>query len=172
MVEKISKSKDRPNDPRNQEVVNPAKGNPQIGNLETPINASGLSKWFINIQPGYRKGITSFRRGLEVGIAQGLWVVIPFVKLGPLRDTDIANIAGLLSSFGLTAIGTAAIYLYAASNPPSPHVTLTTPNPPTELNTPAGWYKYANGFIVGGLSGATITYLVLSNWAVLENLLK
>jgi len=33
----------------------PAAGNPQLGNLETPINASGLSKWWINIQPAYRQ---------------------------------------------------------------------------------------------------------------------
>ena len=172
MVKEISKSKDQPNDPRNQEVVRPAAGDPQRGNLETPINASGLSKWFINIQPGYRQGITPFRRGLEVGIAQGLWLIVPFVKLGPLRDTDIANIAGLLSSFGLTIIATVAILLYAASNPPKPHVTITTPNPPAELNTSAGWYKYSNGFLVGGLTGATITYFLFSNWGVVENLFK
>lgn len=170
MVEAISKSKDRPNDPRNQEVVHPAAGDPQVGNLETPINASGLSKWLINIQPGYRQGITPFRRGAEVGIVQGLWVVIPFIKLGPLRDTDIANIAGFLSAIGLLIIATAAIYLYASTNPPSPHVTVTTPNPPVELNTPAGWYKYANGFLVGGVIGTTITSLVLNNWGAIANL--
>lgn len=170
MVEAISKSKERPSDPRNQEVVHPAAGNPQVGNLETPINASALSKWLINIQPGYRQGLTPFRRGLEVGIVQGLWVVIPFIKLGPLRDTDIANIAGFLSAIGLLLIATAAIYLYASTNPPKPHVTITTPNPPVELNRPEGWYKYANGFLIGGVIGTTITSLVLANWGVVANL--
>lgn len=172
MVKAISKSKERPSDPRNREVVHPAAGNPQIGNLETPINASGFSKWFINIQPGYRQGITPFRRGLEVGLTQGLWVILPFVKLGPLRDTDIANTAGWLSAIGLLVVSTAAIVLYASSNPPKPHVTITTPHPPAELSTPAGWYKYANGFFLGGISGSTITYFVLDNWAIIQNLFK
>jgi len=170
MAQGVNASKDRPSDPRNREVVHPAKGDPQIGNLETPINASGLSKWWINIQPAYRQGITPFRRGLEVGLTQGLWVIIPFTKLGPLRDSDIANIAGLLSAIGLLLIATVAIYLYAASNPPKPVATITNPQPPVELNTSAGWYNYANGFFVGGISGTAITYLVLSNWAVFQNL--
>ena len=172
MVKSISKSKDRPSDPRNREVVHPAGGDPQSSNLETPINASGLSKWWINIQPAYRSGLTPFRRGLEVGILQGLWVIIPFVKLGPLRDTDVANVAGLLSAFGLLIIATIAIYLYGTSNPPKPRATITNPNPPNELSTPAGWYKYGNGFLVGGIIGSTITYFVFSNWAVIQNLVK
>ncbi len=170
MAQSVDASKDRPSDPRNREVVHPVEGDPQIGNLETPINASGLSKWLINIQPGYRQGLTSFRRGFDVGLTQGLWVIIPFVKLGPLRDTDVANIAGLLSAIGLIIISTIAIWLYAASNPPRPQVTVTTPNPPAELNTSAGWYEYAKGFLIGGLSGVTITYFVLSNWGALQNL--
>lgn len=170
MVESINKSKDRPNDPRNQEVVRPAGGDPQSSNLETPINASGLSKWFINIQPAYRQGLTPFRRGLEVGITQGLWVIIPFVKLGPLRDTDIANIAGFLSALGLLIIATTAILLYGASNPPKPRATITNPNPPAELSTTAGWYQYASGFFGGGIIGTTITFFLLSNWGVVQNL--
>lgn len=170
MTRAVDASKDRPSDPRNQEVVHPAKGNPQIGNLETPINASGIGKWFINIQPAYRQGLTPARRGFEVGLTQGLWVIIPFTKLGPLRDTDIANIAGLLSALGLLIISTAAIYLYAASNPPKPLGTVTNPQPPAELNTSAGWFEYAKGFLIGGVSGTTITYLVLSNWATIRNL--
>jgi len=170
MVQSVNASKDRPSDPRNREVVHPAKNDPQIGNLETPINASGLSKWLINIQPGYRKGLTPFRRGFDVGITQGLWLVIPFIKLGPLRDTDVANLAGLLSAIGLTIIATSAIWLYAASNPRKPEATITTPHPPAELNKPAGWFEYGNGFLLGGLSGVTITYFVLSNWGALQSL--
>ena len=170
MAQSVDASKDRPSDPRNREVVHPSEGDPQTGNLETPINASGFSKWFINSQPGYRPGLTPFRRGFDVGLAQGLWVVIPFIKLGPLRDTDVANIAGLLSAIGLSVIAAAAIWLYAASNPPKPEPTVTTPRPPVELNTSAGWFQYGNGFLVGALSGVTITYFVLANWGVLQSL--
>lgn len=78
--------------------------------------------------PAYRRGATAIRRGLEVGMAHGYWLIGPFAKLGPLRDTDIANLAGLLSTVGLIIISTLAISLYAASNPPY--------NPPSPLPPP------------------------------------
>jgi photosystem I subunit 11 len=39
-----------------QEVVKPA-GDPQIGNLATPINSSGVVKAFIGNLPAYRHGL-------------------------------------------------------------------------------------------------------------------
>lgn len=119
MVQAIDASKNRPSDPRNQEVVFPPGRDPQQGNFETPINASGLSKWFINNLPAYRPGLTPFRRGLEAGMAHGYFLFGPFAKLGPLRNTANANLAGLLAAIGLIIISTAAISLYANSNPPS-----------------------------------------------------
>ncbi len=170
MVQAIDESKDRPSDPRNQEVVFPGGRDPQRGNLETPINASGLSKWFINILPAYRRGITPLRRGLEVGIAHGYWLIGPFVKLGPLRDTDVANIAGLLSTLGMVVFSTLAIELYANSNPPKPIATVTTPNPPDAFKSQEGWNSYAPGFLIGGIGGAVLAYLVLSNVEVIQSI--
>ncbi|MBV9386582.1 MAG: photosystem I reaction center protein subunit XI [Chroococcidiopsidaceae cyanobacterium CP_BM_ER_R8_30] len=162
MAQAVNASKDRPSDPRNREVVFPAYGDPQIGNLETPINDSSLSKWFINNLPAYRKGLTLQRRGLEIGMAHGYWLFGPFAKLGPLRDTDIANLAGLLSTIGLVVISAASIALYANSNPPKPVATVTTPNPPNELvsKTTEGWNEWATGFLLGGLGGAVVAYLL------------
>lgn len=171
MVEAIIRSKDRPSDPRNREVVFPAGRDPQRGNLETPINNSSLVKWYINALPAYRKGITPLRRGLEVGLAHGYWLIGPFARLGPLRDTDVANIAALLSTISMVGILTFAISMYGNSNPPQPHVTVTTPNPPDAFRSSEGWNTFASGFLIGGVGGAVFAYFVLNNIAVIQRLL-
>ena len=51
------------------DVIKPA-GDPQIGNLETPINASALTKAFIGNLPAYRAGLSAQRRGLEIEIGR------------------------------------------------------------------------------------------------------
>lgn len=169
MAQAISASKDRPSDPRNREVVFPAGGDPQRGNLETPINNSPLAKWYINNLPAYRPGITPLRRGLEVGMAHGYWLIGPFAKLGPLRDTDIANLAGLLSTLGLVTIMTATLALYGNSNPPQPHKTVTTPNPPDVFKSGEGWNTYASGFLIGGVGGAVVAYFILANLSLIQS---
>jgi len=170
MAQAIDASKDRPSDPRNQEVVFPAGRDPQNSNLETPVNSSGLVKWFINNLPAYRPGITDMRRGLEVGMAHGYWVLGPFTKLGPLRDTDVANIAGLISTLGMVAIMTATMALYSASNPPQPVATVTTGGQvPATFKSPESWNNYISGFLIGGIGGAVFAYFVLTNIAIIKN---
>jgi photosystem I subunit XI len=158
----------RPNDPRNREVVHQG-ANVEDGNLATPINASALTRTFINNLPAYRQGLSPLRRGLEVGMAHGYWLIGPFAKLGPLRTTDVANLAGLLSTVGLIVISTLAISLYAWSNPPSTTKTITTPNPPAALNTVEGWNEYATGFLIGGIGGAALAYFLISNIPLFSN---
>lgn len=159
---------DRSDDPRNKEVIYPAF-DIQNGNLATPINASPLVRTYINALPAYREGLSPLRRGLEVGLAHGYWIIGPFAKLGPLRDTDLANLAGLLSAVGLIIISTLSISLYGASKPPAPMTTITTPNPPEELKTGHGWNEYASGFLVGGVGGAAFAYFLLTNFALFKN---
>lgn len=159
--EAVDRSKDRPSDPRNREVVHDA-GDPQIGNLATPVNSSDVVKAFISNLPAYRKGISPGRRGLEIGMAHGYWLIGPFAKLGPLRDTDVANLAGLLSTVGLIVILTICLSLYAASNPPKPVATVTTPNPPDSLSTQEGWSELGSNFLIGGIGGALLAYALLA----------
>ncbi|NJO77035.1 MAG: photosystem I reaction center protein subunit XI [Leptolyngbyaceae cyanobacterium RM1_406_9] len=156
----VDQSKDRPRDPRNREVVY-AAADPQNGNLATPINASDFTMALINNLPAYRKGLSPLRRGLEVGMAHGYWILGPFAKLGPLRDTDIANLSGLLSTVGLVVISTIAMSLYASSNPPKPTQTITTPRPPEAFDHQEGWNEFASGFLIGGIGGAAFAYLLL-----------
>jgi photosystem I subunit 11 len=170
MAQAIDASKNSPSDPRNREVVFPAVRDPQWGNLETPINASGLSKWFINNLPAYRPGLTPFRRGLEVGMAHGYFLFGPFAKLGPLRNATNANLAGLLATIGLVTILTACLSLYANSNPPKPVATVTVPNPPDAFNNKEGWNNFGSAFLIGGIGGAVVAYFLTSNLGLLQGL--
>lgn len=171
MAQAVDASKNLPSDPRNREVVFPEWRDPQRGNLETPINSSPLVKWYINNLPAYRPGLTPFRRGIEVGMAHGYWLFGPFAKLGPLRNTDNANLAGLLATLSFVIILSGCLSLYANSNPPQPVATVTVPNPPDAFNSKEGWNNFGSAFLIGGIGGAVVAYFLTSNLAVLQSLL-
>ncbi len=154
---------------RNLEVIRPAD-DPQNGNLETPINSSGFSKALINNLPAYRAHLSPFRRALEIGMAHGYFLIGPFAKLGPLRDSDVANLAGLLATVGLIIILTVCLSIYGNSHPPGPEKTVTTPEPPNALRTAEGWSEFAGGFLIGGIGGAAFAYLILANLEVLQSI--
>ncbi|HEY9616698.1 MAG TPA: photosystem I reaction center subunit XI [Microcoleaceae cyanobacterium] len=168
-VDAISASNENPNDPRNREVIHPSD-DLFDANLKTPINSSPFTRAFINNLPAYRKGLTPLRRGLEVGMAHGYWLLGPFVKLGPLRNTEVANLAGLLSTVGLVLISALMISLYGSSNPPSPTPTLTTPSAPREFSHSEGWNEYGSGFLIGGIGGAIVAYFLLTNIGLFKGL--
>ena len=159
-----------PSDPRNQEVVSAAGRDPQMGNLETPVNSSPLVKWYINNLPAYRPGLTPFRRGLEIGMAHGYLLFGPFAKLGPLRNAPNANLAGLLGAIGLVVILTACLSLYANSNPSKAMTSVTVPNLPEAFSSKEGWNNFASAFLVGGIGGAVTAYFLTSNLAFLQGL--
>ena len=137
-----------------------AGGDPQVGNLATPLNSSDFSKSFIGNLPAYRPGLQPFRRGLEIGMAHGYFIYGPFSLLGPLRDSKWGNVAGLLASVGLIAILTVALSLYANAKSGKPIASFTTPNPPTELGTQEGWTEFAKAFLIGGSGGALVAFLI------------
>ena len=139
----------------------PPNGDPQIGNLDTVLNASKLSKAFIDNLPAYRPGLNPQRRGLEVGMAHGYFLYGPLAWLGPLRDSDIPGLAVLLSSVGLVMILSMALSLYSAVGVNSAVSKATIPfTPPEDLHTASGWKQFANGFLIGGIGGAIVAYLV------------
>ncbi|BAZ53408.1 photosystem I reaction centre subunit XI/PsaL [Nostoc sp. NIES-4103] len=171
MAQAVDASKNLPSDPRNREVVFPAGRDPQIGNLETPINSSPLVKWYINNLPAYRPGLSVGRRAIEIGAAHGYWIFGPFAKLGPLRASDNANLAGLLSAIGLVVLLTAALSLYANSNPPKALASVTVPNPPADaFNSKESWNNFASSFLIGGIGGAVVAYFVTTNLGLIQGL--
>ncbi len=146
-------------------------GDPQIGNLATPINGSGFSKAFINNLPAYRQGLSANRRGLEVGMAHGYFLYGPFALLGPLRETDLSATAGLLATLGMVAILTVALSIYGGAGTGKPTATLTTPNPPADLGSKEGWSEFASGFFLGASGGAFFAYF-LCQTPYLESIVK
>ncbi len=141
-------------------VIKPA-GDPQIGNLETPLNSSQFTKAFIGNLPAYRPGLSPQRRGLEVGMAHGYFLYGPFALLGPLRDSDLPGVAGMLSAAGLIAILFVGLSIYAKSDVNTAVAKSAAPfQPPETLVTQEGWSGFASSFLIGGVGGAVVAYLL------------
>jgi photosystem II CP43 chlorophyll apoprotein len=152
-----------------------AMGNPQIGDLSTPINSSDFTLTFLKNLPIYRQGIAPLSRGLEIGMAHGYWLIGPFAVLGPLRNSEQANFVGLLAAAGLIVILTICLSIYGTVSyekklqiTPRPTFVATVPNVPESLQTAEGWSQFSVGFMVGGVGGAIFAYLLLSNLSLLE----
>lgn len=143
----------------NSEVVS-AGGDPQVGNLATPINSSDFSKALINNLPAYRANLSPQRRGLEIGMAHGYLLFGPFAFTSQFRNTGVSDIVGLIEAVILVVILTVCLSLYAGAKPNKPIKTLTTPNPPAGLETAEGWSEFAGSFLIGGIGGAAFAYII------------
>ena len=150
-------------------AVTPAD-NVLAGNLKTPLNASDLSVDFVRKLPILRDNLSPFRRGLEVGMAHGYWAIGPFIKLGPLRNTDQALTAGTLSGAGLIVIGFIVLLGYGLVSLPSDTKTpvytkVRTDSAvlelPESLRSVTGWRQFSFSFLIGGLGGALFAALLL-----------
>ncbi len=142
------------------DVVSPFQGDPFVGHLSTPITTSSLTKAYLGLLPAYKTGLSPLLRGINIGFAHGYFLLGPFVKLGPLRDSQVANFIGFLSAISLVIILTAGLLIYG-------YVTFSSKNKVEEkkgsidfLNS-TGWNEFTSGFIVGGFSGTGIAYLLL-----------
>ena len=143
-----------------QGVINPA-GSPEIGNFDTPVNASDITLKLLANLPIYRQGLSPFSRGLEIGMAHGYFLIGPFVKLGPLRDTELANLAGLLATIGLLLILSICLWLYGS-------VSFQKRKPaqgelPENMKTAKSWSEFDAGWTVGSCGGALFAFLLLTN---------
>ena len=151
------------------EMVTSAR-NVETGNLSTPINASDFTLNFLKYLPIYRPGLSPFSRGLEIGMAHGYFLVGPFTKLGPLRDSEAANLAGLIAASGLIVILTICLSIYGTvsfkkelQTSARPNLTTAVPSVPDSLKSSEGWSQFSSAFLVGGVGGAIFAYLVLNN---------
>ena len=80
--------------------IKPYNDDPFVGHLATPITSSAVTRAILKNLPAYRFGLTPLLRGLEIGLAHGYFLIGPFVKLGPLRNSEVALFAGFLSTIG------------------------------------------------------------------------
>ncbi|PSB26490.1 photosystem I reaction center protein subunit XI [Stenomitos frigidus] len=153
-------------DPRNAELIQPWKGDPFTGNLSTPISDSAFTKAFIGNLPAYRKGLAPIVRGLEIGLAHGYFLIGPWVKLGPLRDSDTAALGGLISGIALILIATAALSVYGL-------VTFEGESTSTDsLQTADGWSQLTGGFFVGATGGAFVAFFLLKEFSTVDSIFR
>jgi photosystem I subunit 11 len=115
----------------------------------------------------YRKGLSPILRGLEIGMAHGYFLIGPWVKLGPLRDSAHANLGGLISGIALILIATICLSAYGLvsyqgeSQPGADY-----------LKTSEGWSQFAGGFFVGAMGAAFVAYFLLDNFTVVDSIFR
>nr|YP_009244081.1 photosystem I subunit XI [Gelidium elegans]AMK96323.1 photosystem I subunit XI [Gelidium elegans] len=143
--------------------IQPYNDDPYVGNLSTPISTSSITKGLLSNLPAYRRGLSPLLRGLEIGMAHGYFLVGPFDKLGPLRNTDVALLSGFLSAVGLIVILTTCLSMYG-------NVSFDKDDSKDALQTSEGWGQFTAGFLVGAVGGAGFAYLLLANIPLLQNL--
>ncbi|ABO94443.1 photosystem I subunit XI precursor [Ostreococcus lucimarinus CCE9901] len=147
------------------QIIKPINGDPFIGMLETPVTSSPDVANFLSNLPAYRTGVAPLLRGVEVGLAHGFFLTGPFIKLGPLRSTDAAELAGCLSGAGLVLILTACLSIYGATAFQREEVVgLKTLSgraiAKDPLQSSDGWASFTSGWLVGGLSGVAWSYVL------------
>ena len=141
--------------------IKPYNDDPFVGHLATPITSSSLTRAILKNLPAYRFGLTPLLRGLEIGLAHGYFLIGPFVKLGPLRNSDIGLLAGFLSTIGLILILTLGLTIYGTASFSQDKST------GKELQTKKSWDQFKGGFFVGACGSAGFAFICLSSIPVL-----
>jgi photosystem I subunit 11 len=142
------------------DVVSAFQGDPFVGHLSTPITTSSITRTYLSLLPAYKQGLSPLLRGINIGFAHGYFLLGPFVKLGPLRDSQVANFVGFVSTISLIIILTTGLLIYGFVS-----FSKTAKNEEKSslvdfLNS-KGWSQFTSGFIVGGFGGASIAYILL-----------
>ena len=150
-----------------EQLIKPYMGDPQTGHLSTPISDSEFTRNFIGNLPAYRKGLSPILRGLEIGMAHGYFLIGPWVKLGPLRDSEFANLGALISGIALIMIATACLSTYGIVSFQGESAEGADP-----LKTSEGWSQFASGFFVGAMGAAFVAYFLLESFGVLDVIMR
>ncbi len=149
-----------------EQLVKPYGGDPFVGHLSTPVSDSAFTRAFIGNLPAYRPGLSPLLRGLEVGMAHGYFLMGPWTVFGPLRDSDHAVMGGLLGAIGLILIATVGLSAHGLARFQG------DPGNSSDLQTGAGWSKFAGGFFIGGMGGAFFAYMLLSNFDLIDTIFR
>lgn len=136
--------------------VKPYNNDPFVGHLSTPVTTSLSTRTFLSNLPIYRKGTSPLLKGLEIGMAHGYFLLGPFDKLGPLRNSEVALLAGFLSTVGLILILTTGLIIYG-------NVSFDSNTNSEEVKSAVGWKQFTGGFLIGAFGGAGFAYLLLLN---------
>jgi len=137
--------------------IKPYNDDPFVGHLATPITSSSLTRALLKNLPAYRFGLTPLLRGLEIGLAHGYFLIGPFAKLGPLRNSDIGLLAGFFSTVGLILIMTLGLTIYGAASFGQ------NKSSNDALQTKKSWDQFKGGFFVGACGSAGFAFICLSS---------
>jgi hypothetical protein len=116
--------------------------------LSTFITTSSITQVIISKLPIYRVGLSWAQKGLEIGMAHGYFLIGPFTLYGPLRNSEIANLAGLLSVTGLIFILSITINIYGYVSEKEEEF--------------INWNNLSKGFIIGGFGSAIFSFGLLN----------
>lgn len=141
--------------------IKPYNDDPFVGHLATPITSSAVTRSLLKNLPAYRFGLTPLLRGLEIGLAHGYFLIGPFFKLGPLRNSEIALFAGFLSTIGLILILTLGLTIYGVAVFKEEKV--SNSNDINNLQTKKAWDQFKGGFFVGACGSAGFALICLSS---------
>ena len=141
--------------------IKPYNDDPFVGHLATPITSSSITKIILKNLPAYRSGLTPLLRGLEIGLAHGYFLIGPFVKLGPLRNSDVALVSGFLSSIGLIVILTLGLTIYGIAT--FGQAKTSQQSEVKELQTKKAWEQFKGGFFVGACGSTGFAAICLSS---------
>jgi photosystem I subunit 11 len=139
--------------------IKPYNNDPFVGHLATPITSSAVTRAILQNLPAYRPGLTPLLRGLEIGLAHGYFLIGPFVKLGPLRNSDVSLFAGFLSTIGLIIILTLGLTIYGVAAFGQEKSPTTSNN--NDLQTKKAWDQFKGGFFVGACGSAGFAFICL-----------
>jgi photosystem I subunit 11 len=142
--------------------IKPYNDDPFVGHLATPITSSSLTRALLKNLPAYRFGLTPLLRGLEIGLAHGYFLIGPFAKLGPLRNSDIGLLAGFFSTVGLILILTLGLTIYGAASFDYGW-NGQQKDKDNALQTKKSWNQFKGGFFVGACGSAGFAFICLSS---------
>ena len=142
---------------------------PFVSYLSTPITSSKIVEAYLNLLPTYRANLSPLLKGISMGFAHGYFLVGPFAKLGPLRDTLAANFIGFLSAISLIIILTTGLTIYGSTTyslqmQNSDYSLQSSANNDSKVNffNLFGWRQLSSGFILGGFCGSGVAYMALT----------
>ena len=141
------------------DFIKPYNNDPFVGHLATPITSSAVTKSILRNLPAYRSGLTPLLRGLEIGLAHGYFLIGPFVKLGPLRNSEIGLLAGFLSTIGLIIILTLGLTIYGIAT----FEDANKQKDKKDLQIRKAWNQFKGGFFVGACGSAGFAFICLSS---------
>jgi len=142
--------------------IKPYNDDPFVGHLATPITSSAVTRSILQNLPAYRFGLTPLLRGLEIGLAHGYFLIGPFVKLGPLRNSEIGLLAGFLSTIGLIIILTLGLTIYGIATFEDNNI-ISDNGSDNDLQTRVAWDQFKGGFFVGACGSAGFAFICLSS---------